>query len=307
MKQINQFIRKHIGDFCNRIDRKEAKSINDDIVDIWDNFSDAYQWQGKPIDPPYEIIVFYTYLKPINDMVNKYAVVFATQSEIEINKIEERINSTDITDEKALSQLNDYIDDRVEKTGIKDFYDEVFEFFNQNDEEKEYDWTIAVMNSFIDTYYCWLYGFPQVTDYLIEAIEHYFEMGKTLDFGNSIYKPNKKPSFDGYVKLKNIDKIKLYEILKAGNYISEMSIEDFTEVLSTPYESEKRINWNLEEYAAACAKLIFKNAPMKCAEIKFTVQNEKLNSKQYTDAKTKKLPETKEEQFKERLKDAINS
>lgn len=306
MKQINQFIRKHIGDFCNRIDCKEAKSINDDIVDIWDNFSDAYQWQGKPIDPPYEIIVFYTYLKPINDMVNKYADVFVTQSEVEIKKIEERINSTDITDEKVLCQLKDYIEDRIVKTGIKDFYDEVFEFFNQNDEEKEYDWTIAVMNSFIDTYYCWLYGFPQVTDYLIGAIEHYFEMGKTLDFGNSIYKPQKR-RFDGRVNLKNIDINKLYEILNAGKYISEMSIEDFCEVLKTPLECEKRINWYLEEYAAACAKLIFKNTPMKCAEIKFTVQNEKLNSKQYTDAKTKKLPKTKEKQFKERLKDAINS
>ncbi len=306
MKLINQFIRKHISDFLNRIDSEEAKSIYGDIVEIWDNFSDAYQWQGEQIAPPFEIIVFYAYLKPINDFVNKYANVFEIQSEVEIIQIDERIKGTDITDDKAVCQLKEYIYEKVEKMGIKDFYDELMEIYNSNDFCEEFDKEITSMNSIIDTYYCWLFGFPQVTNYLIDSIEHCFIMDSvSLEYENSIYKPNKKPRFDGYVNLKNIDIKKLYEILNARKYISEMSIEDFCEVLSTPHECEKRINWNHEEYAAACAKLIFKKYPMMCAEIKFSVQNKILNNRQYTDAKNKKLVPRKEERFKEELREAL--
>ena len=302
MKQINQFIRTYIDVDCGKL--INDKSINKDLIEIYDSFTEAYKWHGTPIAPPFEIVVFYTFLKTVYDIVDKYEEVFVKQSEVEVQKLAKRLNCAEIRD---LDEISYFIYDFIDHNEIEQLFKDISEeYFDDYTRQFECYWIFIVINIFIIAYRCSKNAFPHITTYLIAYIEHYFNMPEKCDLTvlyNTYYDEVKKIRFDGKAHLKNIDIKKLYEILTNGNYISEIPLDSFTEVLNTPEKTEERINWKSEEYAAACAKIIFQKTPMKCAEMKFTVKNKILDSRVYTNKKQRKMNTIQEKKFKDLLGD----
>ena len=324
MKQINQFIRKHL-DLGIRMDKEEAQSICNDIIEIWDNFSDGYQWQGMAIEPPHEVLVFYAYLKPYYNWVKKYAYVFALQSEEDILSISERINSTDITNTEELQHLALDIHQIVQRMGIDSPYEEFFEFCkNYFEGLTDDDFVVGAMNIFIYIFYCWLYAFPPITEYLIESIEYNFKMSEdkeeTDENGENnsnntsniiestkndiIYKTTRMRRFGDKILLKEFDSDALYCFLINGKYIDDsMTIDEFNSVLYQ--QGNKTINWKDVGCAAICAENIFPRFPMLCAQRKFKVRDKIIQSQKYSDFKSKGKKNGKLAVFEDEIKKIV--
>ena len=309
MKLINQFIRKHM-DYTIRINRDKAKSICNDIIEIWDSFSEAYQWQGKAIEPPHEILVFYAYLKTYFNLAKKNASVFVLLSEDEIQSVNEYINSIDITDADKLHKLKEYVIDKVNILKINAPFKDFCQFCGKLFEEAEDDdCVVGGMNIFIYTYYCYLYAFPNITVYLIESIEYYFKMSDENDDEKLPDKEVKRKrnnttniikttrndivektagirGFDGRIQLKEFDHETLWRILINEKYIDNMSFEEFDSVLNQK-NNNSYINWNNAGRAALCAEYIFGKYPMRCAKHIFRVKDKIVESKTYSDFKNK--------------------
>lgn len=327
MKQINQFIRKHF-DYTIRMNRDKAKSICNDIIEIWDNFSDAYQWQGKAIEPPHEILLFYAYLKTYYDWVKKYASFFVLQTEDDIQIINEHINNSNIYDPDELHKLKEYVIDEVNILKInapfKEFYHLCGKMFEEAEED---DCVVGGMNIFIYIYYCYLYAFPNITAYLIDSIEYYFKMHDDKDCEKEADKDVKRKrnntaiiiettkndivdktarikGFDDKIQLKEFDHKELWSLLINEKCIDNMSFEKFDSVLNQKSENDI-INWDNAGRAAICAQYIFTKYPMQCAELIFRVKNKIIKSKTYSDYKNKHSKRARLDEFESKLKKDI--
>lgn len=298
MKAINKFIRNHISLIIPSKD--ESKKIYNDLLEIWDNFSDSYQLHSEHIKAPCNIQIFYDYLSQTYNLTKKYAVSLICIPEESFKTLQEYNAEFDFDAKGKAKYYNNKAEDYIEKIGLEDMYKDICNEYKATLDDEIW-LKIVAKDLIIHLYYNAIYGYPIITEHLINLIEDYFDVSYHTE--NKELNISDAPDIYTNIKLKeNVDIKKLHEYLTNKKCISEIPYNEFEEILTSHTLSTKKIDWYNIVEAGKCANIIFLDKPRLSSSRIFSVQGNIHSAAQYADAYHKNSLREKKDYFTIELK-----